>query len=230
MLDTVIALSGGMDSAVLLYDCLANGQTVRAISVDYGQRHRRELDAAKELVVMAGADFDQSIPWDVVDLTSVTKLLIGSSLTDPSVPVPHGHYAEETMRQTVVPNRNMIMLSVAAAVAVAHNARYVATAVHAGDHYIYPDCRPDFIKTLEQAIQLGNQGHGRPVSILTPFITLTKGDIVRHGLDLDVPFGSTWTCYEGGSVACGRCGSCNERLEAFAEAGALDPIPYATGS
>jgi len=145
-------------------------------------------------------------------------------LTDSSVEVPHGHYAAETMKATVVPNRNMIMLSVAAGLAVAEGAKVIACGVHAGDHAIYPDCRPEFINSIEKTIQLANALPS--LRIETPFIGKTKADIVKIGTKLKVPYESTWTCYEGGRIACGRCGTCVERLASFSEAGVEDPIEY----
>jgi len=140
--------------------------------------------------------------------------------------VPAGHYTNETMKLTVVPNRNMIMLSVAIGWAVSGKADAVAYAAHAGDHTIYPDCRPAFIEAIRQAAALCDWHR---VELLTPFVGKTKRDIVRLGAELDVPFGQTWSCYVGGEVHCGRCGTCVERREAFKSAGVDDPTVYANG-
>jgi 7-cyano-7-deazaguanine synthase len=215
-------VSGGMDSVTLAYDLKDKGFALDILSFHYGQRHSRELECARWQADYLGATHH------LIDLSGIGALLKGSALTDAGVAVPHGHYAEETMRATVVPNRNAIMLSIAWAAAAADGADVLACGVHAGDHYIYPDCRPQFIQSLNQAFRLGTEGHRREnLNMIAPFLTWTKGDIVKRGLALGVRYDQTWTCYEGGEVACGKCGSCNERLEAFAAAGAEDQIPYA---
>lgn len=209
----ITILSGGMDSTTLAYYLHAQGHTQHFLTFDYGQRHRREIDSARTIAGHLGG------VHDVIDLRSITHLLKGSALTD-GVSVPHGHYAEESMKQTVVPNRNAIMLSIAYATAVADEANAVAIGVHAGDHFIYPDCRPPFVRAAALAFQLGNDSD---IEILTPFIHMTKGDIAATGVTLGVPYADTWTCYEGGAVACGKCGACVERAEAFVFAGTIDP-------
>lgn len=216
----IVLLSGGMDSTALVGHLLALGHTVDALAVDYGQRHRRELEAARDVCD------HYRIRYTIADLTAVGRLLTGSALTDPSIPVPHGHYQAESMRSTVVPNRNAIFLSVAVGVAAARGAQFVATAVHAGDHAIYPDCRPEFITAADQAALTGTAGYG-DVHIIAPFVRSTKTEIAALGKKLDVPFGLTWSCYEGGDAHCGRCGTCTERIEAFAAAWIPDPTVYA---
>jgi 7-cyano-7-deazaguanine synthase len=215
--------SGGLDSTVLLTELKTGGylgDRVHALSVYYGQRHVKELEAA---ALICG---EMGVPHDVADLTAIRHLLSGSALTDDSVPVPDGHYAEESMRATVVPNRNAIMLSVAAGVAVAQGAAVVATAVHTGDHFIYPDCRPAFISAISQATRFATEGFG-DVSIQAPFIHKSKADIVRLGAEIDAPMADTWSCYKGGAIHCGACGTCFERREAFKLAGVADPTEYA---
>lgn len=213
-MDIVTILSGGMDSATLAYQYHQQGAVQRFITFDYGQRHRREIDAARAIAQQLSA------PHDVVDLHALGGLFKGSALTD-AVPVPHGHYAAENMKVTVVPNRNAIMLAIAYGVAVAEGAQAVAYAAHAGDHFIYPDCRPVFVKALEDAFQRGTDAN---VEVYAPFIDMTKGEIARLGVALGVPYELTWTCYEGGEYPCGRCGSCVERAEAFEFAGVPDPL------
>jgi 7-cyano-7-deazaguanine synthase len=143
------------------------------------------------------------------------------------VPVPEGSYDAESMKATVVPNRNMIMLALAAGFAVAENAQFIATAVHAGDHAIYPDCRPDFIGKLEAAIKSGNEGFIDPnFEIRTPYLYKTKTEIAKRAGELDVPIDLTWSCYKGGAYHCGRCGTCVERLEAISQAGVEDKTIY----
>ncbi|NDC37447.1 MAG: 7-cyano-7-deazaguanine synthase QueC [Proteobacteria bacterium] len=213
----VCLASGGMDSSVLLSLLKAKGYGVHALSIHYGQRHERELESAATVARIL------AIPHRVVDLRSLKPLFAGSSLTDESLSVPHGHYAEESMKSTVVPNRNMIMLSVAAAWAMSLKAAHVAYAAHSGDHTIYPDCRPEFADALNTAIGLADW---HTVTLLRPFIGMTKGQICAEGQKLGVTFADTWSCYEGGMVHCGRCGTCVERKEAFLAAGVSDPTRY----
>jgi 7-cyano-7-deazaguanine synthase len=220
---TIAIVSGGMDSVVMAHDLAANGHSLHLLSFDYGQRHR-----AKELACAAACAKRLEAMHDVIDLRSLTPLLTGSSLTDPSVPVPEGHYAAPTMAQTVVPNRNAIMLAIAYAVAVAEQADYVATAIHAGDHAVYPDCRPEFTRAFDRMERAAVAGFGNPeLTLLAPYVMLTKADIARIGGDLHVPFAETWSCYQGGHIHCGRCGTCCERIGALLEAGVDDPTVYA---
>ena len=222
-MSAVAIVSGGMDSATLAYQLAQTHepQQLHLLSFDYGQRHRKELGYASFLA------HDLGVAYDVVDLTSAGRLLAGSALTDPDVAVPDGHYAEESMRATVVPNRNAIMLSVAYGVAVAERAEVVAVGVHAGDHFIYPDCRPAFLDAFAAMQQLATEGFWTP-RLEAPFAQLTKADIVKVGHSLGVPFASTWSCYKGGPLHCGTCGTCYERAEAFMVAGVPDPTRYAT--
>ena len=214
----VAIVSGGLDSAVLLYDLHRRGHELKALSLNYGQRHVRELDSAARLCAALGVE------QRTADLRGLAPLLAGSSLTSPDVSVPAGHYAEDTMKATVVPNRNMILLSVAAGWTIALKYDAVAYAAHGGDHTIYPDCRPEFAVALDHAIQLADW---HPVRLLSPFLALTKADLVRRGAGLGVPFAETWSCYQGGDIHCGRCGTCVERREAFQLAGVPDPTSYA---
>ena len=215
-MDVVVVYSGGLDSTVLLYDLLASGHGVRCLGVDYGQRHRRELAAGRSVCEALGAEYR------LADLSGIRPLLAGSALTD-DVAVPDGHYADGSMKLTVVPNRNMILLSVAIGWAVSGKADAVAYAAHAGDHTIYPDCRPAFTEAMREAAKLCDW---HVVDLLTPFVTMAKGEIVTRGAELGVPFERTWSCYKGGDVHCGTCGTCVERREAFAEAGVVDPTVY----
>lgn len=222
MSTTLILLSGGMDSTVLAAYYARKGERLHAVSVNYGQRHVRELEAA-----CAVADHYQA-RHDIIDLSRLGPLLAGSALTDGGVDVPDGHYAEESMKATVVPNRNMIMLSIASGIALAHGYAQVATAVHAGDHFIYPDCRPAFIDAVNRAVAVGMEGFAPPsFTILAPFINASKADIARLGHTLGAPLELTWSCYKGGERHCGTCGTCVERWGAFKEAGVPDPTEYA---
>lgn len=213
----VVLLSGGMDSTTLAWFMLDAGWDLRALSVNYGQRHQKELFRAKQVANRL------QIPFQEVDLQPLAKLLPGSSQMDPAVEVPEGHYTEETMKKTVVPNRNMILLSIATAHAIAHGCMAVAYAAHAGDHTIYPDCRPEFTEALQKAIDLCDWTR---IRLHHPFIQLTKADIVRVGMGIGVDYSLTWSCYKGGEVHCGRCGTCIERREAFHLAGYRDPVVY----
>lgn len=223
----IVIVSGGLDSVTLLHHLTADtraGQTWDVLSFNYGQRH-----AARELACAAKAAARLGVRHDIIDLSPLGFLLApsGSALVS-DTPVPEGHYAAATMTQTVVPNRNMIMLSIAASVAVARDGQLVAAAVHAGDHFIYPDCRPEFFTALEEALRLGNDGIAEPgIWLTTPFIHWSKADIARRAGNLGVPVAETWSCYLGGEVHCGRCGTCVERLEAVHLAGVKDPTVYA---
>lgn len=212
---TVLILSGGMDSATLLYDLVAGGDTVEAIGVNYKQRHGKELSCASDLCRTLGVRFD------VLDLSSLSSFLTGSSQSDPNVPVPFGKYDEPSMKLTVVPNRNMFMLAAAGAVAIARKADRLAYGAHAGDHTIYPDCRPEFVKAMADAFGLCDW---HTLGLHAPYIDMTKGDICKRGVELSVPYEKTWTCYVGGDRPCGQCGACTERAEAFEFAGVPDPV------
>lgn len=206
----VLLFSGGLDSTVLLYHLRDEGYEVLPLTIHYGQRHEREILAARHIAT----------PQEVV----ISGLNLSSSLTDKSQPVPDGHYADESMKQTVVPNRNMILLSIAAGYAMSNRANFIAFAAHAGDHAIYRDCRPSFTQSFQSTLLKGNYTSPQ---LLTPFIEWTKTDIVVQGAKLQVPFDLTWSCYKGGDTHCGTCGTCYERREAFILAGIEDPTEYA---
>jgi 7-cyano-7-deazaguanine synthase len=214
---TVLIYSGGIDSTVLLYDLLNSGHDVQALSVNYGQRHSKELDCAKSLCKQL------NVEHHVADLTALNPLLSGSSLTSPHVQVPEGHYEDESMKATVVPNRNMILLSIATGWAMSTGASSVSYAAHSGDRAIYPDCREEFSDAMNSVMEIAGWDK---VSLNRPFSSLTKADIVKLGDELDVPFEQTWSCYKGGQVHCGVCGTCVERREAFQLAGVTDPTIY----
>ncbi|MGO4705321.1 7-cyano-7-deazaguanine synthase QueC [Microvirga sp. 2MCAF38] len=215
---TLVVCSGGLDSVTLAHKVAAERVLTRLVSFDYGQRHKKELDSARACAARLG------VPHDVVDIAAVGRLLTGSALTSGEA-VPEGHYAEDSMRVTVVPNRNAIMLAIAFGIAAAEEADAVAAAVHGGDHFIYPDCRPDFIEAFETMQRHALDGFAK-IALYTPFVRLNKADIVREGARLGVPFGETWSCYQGGDLHCGRCGTCVERREAFHLAGVDDPTSY----
>lgn len=216
---SVTVVSGGMDSITAAYLAAHNGFDQIIVSFDYGQRHHRELAYA------AGCAADLGVEHVLIHIDDIANHLRGSALTDPSVPVPEGHYADASMRSTIVPNRNAMFISMAYAIAVARRAGRVTIGVHAGDHPIYPDCRPRFVYMLEKALKDGNGGIGAP-DLFAPFVHLTKADIVKIGSELGVPYDKTWSCYVGGDVHCGKCGTCVERREAFEIAGVDDPTEY----
>lgn len=217
---TIVVLSGGIDSTVVMALAKARGDEVTAVTIDYGQRHRREIDAAADVARHYFARHQ------VVNLAGLAAVLGGSALTDPTVDVPHGHYALPSMAATVVPNRNAILANVAVGVAVAVKADSIALGVHAGDHPVYPDCRPAFVDALAACVAAGNAGYHAP-RVEAPFVHMTKAAVVALGIQLQAPLGRTWSCYEGGDVHCGRCGTCVERHEAFELAGVGDPTLYA---
>jgi len=217
----VAIVSGGLDSVTLAYYLKDANYDLHILAFDYGQRHSRELQFAEFTASRLNATFD------LVDVTSIGALLTGSSLTDHSIPVPDGHYEAESMKSTVVPNRNAIMLTIAYGVAVARKANVVATGVHGGDHYIYPDCRPEFVNAFDLMQRYATDGFAkRDLHLYTPFIAKKKHDIVATGHVLGVPFHETWSCYKGGKRHCGTCGTCTERKEAFVLADIPDPTDY----
>lgn len=217
----ILICSGGLDSIVLAYHLASKDQLYGLISFDYGQRHVKELDFS------ALVSKTLEVSYTPIDLRAVSPLLRGSGLTDPSVEIPSGHYAEGSMSDTVVPNRNMIMLSIASASAISEGVSGVATAVHSGDRFIYPDCRLEFVRSMTDSLRFANEGYCLPgFHIAAPFITYTKSDIVLCGASLGVPFEQTWSCYRGGDIHCGACGTCFERREAFVLANIPDPTQY----
>ncbi len=216
---TIVICSGGLDSVSLAHKVAVDHTLMRLVSFDYGQRHRKEVEFAADCARNLG------VPHDIIDITGIGAALTGSALTD-DIDVPDGHYAEETMKATVVPNRNAIMLSIAFGIAAANKADAVATAVHGGDHFIYPDCRPDFINAFETMQAHALDGYAN-VKMYTPYVNGSKAEIVTDGAKYNTPFGNTWSCYKGGDVHCGRCGTCVERREAFDIAGVVDPTEYA---
>lgn len=215
---TIVICSGGLDSVSLAYKVAAENTLHSLLSFDYGQRHKKELDYAARCAVALG------VPHQIIDITTIGASLTGSALTD-DIDVPDGHYAEDSMKVTVVPNRNAIMLAIAFGVAAAQGADAVAAAVHGGDHFIYPDCRPGFIDAFQVMQNQALDGYAS-VQLYTPFVNGSKGDIVTAGAAVNTPFADTWSCYKGGAQHCGRCGTCVERREAFELAGVDDPTLY----
>ena len=213
----VVSLSGGMDSATLLASVLAKGYEALCIGFQYPSKHNRwEQDAA----IRVAAHY--KVPFRWVDLMTVFRGFTSHLLTTGG-PIPEGHYADDNMRLTVVPARNIVFCSVLAGIAWNEGAGDVFIGVHAGDHAIYSDCRPQFVCDMRNAIHSGTD---KRVNLQAPFLHVDKAEILRRGLELGVPYGLTRTCYTSDAVACGRCGSCTERRLAFAACGVLDPVPY----
>jgi 7-cyano-7-deazaguanine synthase len=219
----VVVLSGGMDSVTVLHRVIDEGYDANVISFNYGQKHSKELQFAQYWAQK------YSLNWRLVDLTSVTSMLQSSALVNTEQEVPEGHYAADNMKATVVPNRNMIMISIASAWAVDQKAELVAFGVHSGDHDVYPDCRPGFVNDLEMAIHSGNDSFiNDSFQLYTPYIMRRKEDIALDGDRLGVDWTKTWSCYKGGELHCGKCGTCVERKEAFKLADLEDPTEYET--
>lgn len=223
----VLLLSGGLDSTVLLWWAMREGWEVWPLSIHYGQRHARELDAMEQILTVAEVvQKDVASRSLIVDMKKATEFVFEGSSQTGDAAVPEGHYAAPSMRVTVVPNRNMVMLSMATALAQSSTcgADAVAYAAHSGDHAIYPDCRPEFVAAMSQA--MGCSGY-YPVELWTPFIRQTKKDIALLGKELGAPLHLTYSCYKGAEKHCGKCGTCVERREAFLLANLQDPTEYA---
>ncbi len=213
--DSAIIVSGGMDSITLLYE--QRERIALGISFDYGSNHNaREIPFAELHCKRLG------IKHITVKLDFMHQYF-KSSLLDGADAIPEGHYADDNMKSTVVPFRNGIMLSIAAGIAESQGLSNVFMANHGGDHTIYPDCRPEFVGAINDAIRLGTYAN---VTVSAPYTDITKGDIARCGAALGIDYGETWSCYKGGDKHCGKCGTCVERREALAEAGVTDATEY----
>ncbi|MEH6595289.1 MAG: 7-cyano-7-deazaguanine synthase QueC [Colwellia polaris] len=212
----VVIFSGGMDSFTVLNRALKDGKEVYALTFDYGQKHVKEIACASKVCQQLG------VAHKVIDISAINQLLAGSSLTD-DIEIPEGHYEAESMKSTVVPNRNMILLSLAVGYAVSVKASQVYYGAHSGDHAIYPDCRPEFVMKMNDVCKIANY---EAVEIFSPYLTNNKSDILTDGLKMGLSYENTWTCYNGREKACGKCGACQERLEAFADNNVTDPLAY----
>ncbi|CAA9262158.1 7-cyano-7-deazaguanine synthase [uncultured Coleofasciculus sp.] len=224
----VVLLSGGLDSSTVLYQAKAEGYECYAISFDYQQRHRRELEAAKAIANCVGVKEHRVVSFDL-------RQWGGSALTDDALDLPE-HRAIDQMSETIpityVPARNTIFLSFGLSYAEAMGAERVYVGVNALDYSGYPDCRPDYIEAMQRVFELGTkQGRqGQAIQIVAPLINLKKTEIINIGNQLGVPWEKTWSCYTGGEVACAVCDSCRLRLAAFEELGLKDVLSYKVGS
>lgn len=215
MKDSILIVSGGMDSVTLLYNM--QERIALGVSFNYGSNHNaREIPFARLHCERLG------IPHTVIDLDFMTRYF-KSSLLEGAEAIPEGSYADSNMKSTVVPFRNGIMLSIAAGMAESKGLKYVMIANHSGDHTIYPDCRPDFIHAMSEATRFGTYPG---IEIIAPYTNISKSDIARRGKDLGIDYAETWSCYKGGIVHCGKCGTCVERKEALSDAGIIDSTIY----
>ncbi len=217
MKDSIIIVSGGVDSITLLYD--KQDEIALGISFDYGSNHNaREIPFARYHCERLGIPHI-TIPLDFMHLYFKSSLLEGAAA------IPEGHYADENMKSTVVPFRNGIMLSIAIGMAESRGLKKVLIANHAGDHAIYPDCRPTFIEAIDRAAQEGTYVNAH---VSAPYTNITKTGICEIGKRLGIDYSKTWSCYKGGEKHCGKCGTCVERHEAFTQAGIEDKTEYET--
>lgn len=213
--DSVIVLSGGMDSVTLLH--YAKDRIALAVTFDYGSNHNaREIECARAQCDMLGIEH-LVIPLQFMAQYFKSSLLSGAEA------IPEGNYDDDNMKSTVVPFRNGIMLAVACGLAESRGLRHVMIANHGGDHAIYPDCRPGFVEAISRAMQEGTYDG---VTVIAPFTDIDKGEIAATGGKLGVDYSLTYSCYKGGERHCGRCGTCRERQEAFRSAGIQDPTVY----
>lgn len=213
----VVALSGGLDSATVLALALSQKEKCCGVGFTYGSKHNRyENNAAEELASY------YNIPFQLINIEGV---IISESalLQNNNKDIPEGHYQSENMKQTIVPGRNLIFISILASYAEAIDANDIWLGIHAGDHFIYPDCRPEFFYAANNVVVESTEGK---ISLHAPFLDESKVYIIERGLELGVPYNLTRTCYKNQPLACGKCGSCVERLEAFAAIDKTDPINY----
>ncbi|MDB6140025.1 MAG: 7-cyano-7-deazaguanine synthase QueC [Verrucomicrobiaceae bacterium] len=213
----LVLLSGGMDSVTALYWAHKHRQVVGAVSFDYGAKHNE-----REIGFATWHCSQLNIWHEVVALPFINDLF-ASDLLKAGGDIPDGHYEEQTMKRTVVPFRNGIMLAISCGLAESKGAESLVIAAHSGDHAIYPDCREPFMEAMAAAIREGTYAR---IDVLRPFIDTDKTGIAKLGTKLGVDFAKTWSCYKGGERHCGTCGTCVERREAFINAGLADPTDY----
>lgn len=220
----VLILSGGLDSSTLAYWLKANNYSeLVCVTFNYGQKQIIELKSAEAIAKKLNA------VHNIVDISFIKNFLSysSSSLTNPALDVPHGEYTKENMQSTVVPNRNSMLLTMAWTIACIEKADVLAYGAHGGDHYVYPDTRPEYFNAINLSLRLGSEDSRKDnLSLIAPFIHWDKAAIVCEGAKLGVPFELTWTCYEGGDLHCGLCGACHQRKKSFIEAQVSDPTRY----
>lgn len=215
MKDSVIILSGGMDSVTMLHEF--KDRISLAVSFNYGSNHNeKEIECAKMHCK------ELNIEHIVINLDFISKYF-QSSLLEGADAVPDGHYQDSNMKSTVVPFRNGIMLSIACGIAESRQLKYIMIANHGGDHAIYPDCRSEFIKSMSEAMENGTYER---IGLFAPYTSIDKTEIARHGKELGIDYTKTWSCYKGLEHHCGKCGTCVERKEALKNAGIEDFTIY----
>jgi len=217
MKKVIVLLSGGMDSVTALYHAMKHHKVVGAVSFDYGSKHNH-----KEIPFAKYHCDRHEIPHQIIHMDFVAELF-DSSLLKGGEDIPEGHYADEVMKKTVVPFRNGIMLSITCGYVESIGAQGIVIAAHSGDHAIYPDCRNDFMQAMGTAMRTGTY---EGIELISPFVDIDKTEIAKIGDALGVNFAYTWSCYKGGDMHCGVCGTCYERKEAFELAGIDDPTEY----
>ena len=213
MSSVLVVYSGGLDSYTLLNKAMKKFDRVEAITFNYGQKHNKEIEYAKSNCV------ELNIKHEVVNL-DLENILAGSALVG-DIDIPEGNYDKEKMKQTIVPNRNMIMISVAASLVIKNDIEYLWYAAHSGDHEIYPDCRPEFIDKMAAVLEICDY---HKIKFEAPFQNLSKSEIVATGLSMDLDYSKTWTCYEGKEKPCGKCSACLERALSFEANNTEDPL------
>ena len=213
MSSVLVVYSGGLDSYTLLNKAMKNFDRIEAITFNYGQKHNKEIEYAKSNCV------ELNIKHEVVNL-DLENILAGSALVG-DIDIPEGNYDKEKMKQTIVPNRNMIMISVAASLVIKNDIEYLWYAAHSGDHEIYPDCRPEFIDKMAAVLEICDY---HKIKFEAPFQNLSKNEIVATGLSMDLDYSKTWTCYEGKEKPCGKCSACLERALSFEANNTEDPL------
>lgn len=222
--DALLSFSGGLDSTVLLNKLLSEGRNVTCVSYKYGSHHNTiELKAAKTIFEYYATLYPGRVSKMELDLSSIFNGMQCVFLM-PDKPIPEGRYANDNISQTVVPARNLVFISSLAAIACSRGIPYVAVGIHHNDSVVYPDCRFGFFQAIDLAVKEATEN---TVSVIAPFVKNTKADIVAYGNSIGVPFHLTRTCYTEHETACGKCGSCVDRLDAFKKAGLVDPVRYA---
>jgi len=213
MNSVLVVYSGGLDSYTLLNQAIKKFDRVEAITFNYGQKHNKEIEYAKSNCA------ELNIKHEVVNL-HLENILAGSALVG-DIDIPEGNYDKEKMKQTIVPNRNMIMISVAASLAIKNDIKYLWYAAHSGDHEIYPDCRPEFIDRMAAVLEICDY---HKIKFEAPFQNLSKSEIVEIGLGMGLDYSKAWTCYEGKDLPCNKCSACLERASSFKTNNMSDPL------